>query len=159
MTRLLPIRFFSAAVGASILCGSLLAQTSPGQPPPGLEFQGRTTNSAVWLKTDSVTEISDGVRVATFLQNTAIDLQFTDGRELTLRSIQIQIQVNCSDGTYRETAEVHFTQEFAKGEQIWASVANRAYWGWMATEHLQTGSMMHLVVNSICSQRLSQRSA
>lgn len=159
MTRRLPPRFFYAAVGPAILCGSLLAQTETGQSLPGLEFQGRTENSAVWLKTDSVAEITKGVRVGTFLQNTALDIQFADGRAVTLQSIEVQIQVNCTDGAYRELAEAHFTEEFARGKRIWSSDPNAAAMGLAPKEYLPTGSMMHLVVNSICTLRLSQKRA
>ena len=157
MTRQLPPPFFHAAVGASILCGSSYAQTETGQPLPGLEFQGRTESSAVWLKTDSVAEITKGVRVGTFVQNTTLDTQFTDGRAVTLRSIEIQIQVNCADGAYRELAEAHFTEEFARGKRIWSSDPIAAAIGLAPKEYVPTGSMMHLVVNSICTLRLSQK--
>jgi hypothetical protein len=154
--RRLPSLFLLATVGTSVWCGGLLAQTNKKPPPYGFEFQGSTDNSAVWLKMDSVAEVAQGVRVGTFLQNTAIDAQFTDGQEIGLRSIQIQIKVNCADGAYIEIAEAHFTEEFAKGEQIWASKPNGTNMALLTKEYLPMGSMMHRVVNSICSQNLAK---
>ena len=102
----------------AVLGNTLMAQQPDPSPDLGYEYVGRTPRSTIWLKTDSIEEISDDLRVGVFLSNTAIDVQFTDGDEAVLRSIRIEIQVNCADGAYVELAETHFSEEFARGRQI-----------------------------------------
>lgn len=151
----LPALFLTAAVSASASFGLSHAQTNNQYPPSGFEFQGRTLNSAVWLSTLSVTEIKKGMRVGTFLQNVTADEQFSNSGEAVLRSMKVEIQVDCSDGAYVELSEKYFTEEFARGKQISASTPNITTKEWQPKEYLPVGSMMHQIVNSICSQRLS----
>jgi hypothetical protein len=146
-----------AAIPA-VLGNASMAQQPDSSPDFGYEYLGRTSRSSIWLKTDSVAEISNDVRVGVFLSNTAIDVQFTDGAEAVLRSIRIEIQVNCAVGTYVELDETHFTGEFANGRQIWRGESRRQK-EWSAQNTVRLGSAMHHVLNSICSRDLNHSRA
>lgn len=131
-----------------------IAQTAPAVGADLHHYLGRTNNSSYWIAHGSVKDLGLGKRGATLLQNTMIEVSFTNGITGTVRSIANELEVDCHRGTYVDLTERHFAEEFARGTQMFESTLDGLSLLHPEQHRPKVGTVFYSIVNEVCTFRV-----
>ncbi len=153
--RAKTIPTFVAGFVVTLGINAAIAQTGPAGGADLHHYLGRTNNSSFWIAHGSVKGLGLGKRGAALLQNTTIDVRFTNGITGTVRSIVNELEVDCHRGTYVDLTERHFAEEFARGTQMFKSTLDGLSLLHPEQHRPKVGTVFYSFVNEVCTFRLS----